>query len=105
MQKKLCFLLALFAPLAAGAASPTQAPEQKPQVGHYGFNWLEPDKPCHALTAKEIASFARCELQKSAFGIDLDALACPASDGVEMFIYPTAKQCNRAFEAMQSNAP
>lgn len=86
-------------------AAGVPAAERAPRPGDHVFNWLVPDASCAKLTSKDVASFASCEAQENAFGIEVDAQACRVSDAVEIMVYPNPAQCRQALEAMQANGP
>ena len=86
--------------LVAAAAAP--ASTAVPKAG-YGFNWLSTKSQCRKLTAKDLATLKRCEVNTNAFGLDLKAHTCKVSDKVEWIIYDTAAQCKEAWETSQAN--
>jgi len=87
------------------AASVVTAADRLPQPGSYGFNWLDAGSRCKKLTAKDLAAVKKCTISTNAFGLELNSHVCKVNSHIELMIYNTAAECQRALETMQANGP
>src|SRR5689334_4845512 len=91
--------------MALMSAPATTVDHSLPPPGSHGFNWLDPESRCKALTDADIARITTCEVSHNAFGLEMESRACKVDADTELMVYATAGQCQEALETMQANGP
>lgn len=90
--------------LLALAASPA-ARADKPAVGSYGFDWLDPELAmCEPITGDMIAGFTECAYgEEYSFELSIPAYACKVNEQSEYIVLPDLIRCMDALDNMKAN--